>query len=89
MRAIENPPYIIVPRDFGNSLTVILGGLMVNADNQVLKAKEHTPLQGLYAVGNCSGCFYGGVDYPMDVLGLSIGRCITSGYLAGKHVAAL
>ncbi len=89
MRAIENPPYIIVPRDFGNSLTVILGGLMVNADNQVLKAKEHTPLQGLYAVGNCSGCFYGGVDYPMDVLGLSIGRCITSGYLAGKHAAAL
>ncbi len=35
------------------------------------------------------GCFYGGVDYPMDVLGLSIGRAITGGYLAGKHVAAL
>ena len=89
MRAIENPPYIIVPRDFGNSLTVILGGLLVNADNQVLKAGDHTPIKGLFAVGNCSGCFYGGADYPMDVLGLSIGRAITSGRLAGKYAAAL
>lgn len=30
-----------------------------------------------------------GVDYPMDVLGLSIGRAITGGFLAGKYVAAL
>lgn len=51
--------------------------------------REHTPIDGLFAVGNVSGCFYGGVDYPMDVLGLSIGRAITGGYLAGKHVAAL
>lgn len=43
----------------------------------------------VFAVGNVSGCFYGGVDYPMDVLGLSIGRAITGGYLAGKHAAAL
>ena len=39
--------------------------------------------------GERGGCFYGGVDYPMDVLGLSIGRAITGGYLAGKHVASL
>lgn len=63
--------------------------MLINADNQVLKADEHTPIEGLFAVGNVSGCFYGGVDYPMDVLGLSIGRAITGGYLAGKHVAAL
>ena len=50
---------------------------------------RHTPIDGLFAVGNVSGCFYGGVDYPMDVLGLSIGRAITGGYLAGKHVASL
>lgn len=68
---------------------VVDGGLLINADNQVLKADEHTPIDGLFAVGNVSGCFYGGVDYPMDVLGLSIGRAITGGYLAGKHVAAL
>ena len=33
--------------------------------------------------------FYGGIDYPMDVLGLSIGRAITQGYLAGKLLAEM
>lgn len=89
MRAVENPPFIIVPHEFGYGLSAIIGGLLINADNQVLKAEEHTPIEGLFAVGNVSGCFYGGVDYPMDVLGLSIGRAITGGYLAGKHVAGL
>ena len=89
MRAIDTPPFIVVPHEFGMGLSAIIGGLLVNADNQVLKADEHTPIDGLFAVGNVSGCFYGGVDYPMDVLGLSIGRAITGGYLAGKHVAAL
>lgn len=89
MRALENPPFIIVPHEFGFGLSAIIGGLLVNADNQVLKVEEHTPIEGLFAVGNVSGCFYGGVDYPMDVLGLSIGRAITGGYVAGKHVASL
>ena len=90
LRAIEQPPFVVVPRDFGYSLSAIIGGLLVNADNQVLKACNHAEaVEGLYAVGNVSGCFYGGVDYPMDVLGLSIGRAITGGYGAGKHVAGL
>ncbi|WP_417133696.1 FAD-dependent oxidoreductase [Rubneribacter badeniensis] len=89
MRAIDTPPFIIVPHEYGLGLSAVIGGLLVNADNQVLKADEHTPIEGLYAVGNVSGPFYGGVDYPMDVLGLSIGRAITGGYLAGKHVASL
>ena len=50
---------------------------------------ERKPIEGLYAVGNASGQFYGGVDYPMDVEGLSIGRAITSGYVTGRYVAAL
>lgn len=89
MRAIDTPPFIVVPHEFGMGLSAIIGGLLINADNQVLKADEHTPIDGLFAAGNVSGCFYGGVDYPMDVLGLSIGRAITGGYLAGKHVASL
>lgn len=89
MRAIDTPPFIVVPHEFGMGLSAIIGGLLINADNQVLKADEHTPIDGLFAVDNVSGCFYGGVDYPMDVLGLSIGRAITGGYLAGKHVASL
>ena len=87
LRAIEEPPFIVIPHDFGYGLSAVLGGLLVNADNQVLKAGEHTPIEGLYAVGNCAGGFYGAADYPMDVLGLSIGRAITGGYITGKLLA--
>ena len=52
----------------------------------VLDANDE-PIEGLYAVGNNAGPFYGGTDYPMDVLGLSIGRAITNGYCAGKFLA--
>ena len=61
---------------------------MVDSNHQCLNG-EFEPISGLYAVGNASGQFFGGVDYPMDIEGLSIGRAITGGYLAGKHVAAL
>lgn len=89
MCAITEPPFAIIPHDFGYGLSAILGGLLVDADNHVLKTEDRTPIEGLYAVGNVSGCFYGGSDYPMDVLGLSIGRAITSGYLAAKTVSSL
>ena len=47
------------------------------------------PIRGLYAAGNASGGFYGGVDYPMNIEGLSIGRAVTAGYVAGRLVAGL
>ena len=87
MRALDTPPFRIVPRDFSTALP--LGGLIINKDYQVLKAGSSTEvIGGLYAVGNVSGPFFGGVDYPMDVLGLSIGRAITGGYCAGRFAAA-
>ena len=89
MRAIDTPPFIVVPHELGMGLSAIIGGLLINADNQVLKADEHTPIDGLFAVGNASGQFFGGVDYPMDIEGLSIGRAITSGYYTGRLVASL
>lgn len=84
---IEGGPYYAVPRG-SNKLPAILGGLVVNAESQCLDG-EFSPIEGLYAVGNASGQFYGGVDYPMDIEGLSIGRAITSGYVTGKLVASL
>ena len=84
LRPIDEAPFIIIPHEMGYGLSAVLGGLLVNADNQVLEAGEHTPIPGLYAVGNCAGGFYGAADYPMDVLGLSIGRAITGGYITGK-----
>ena len=45
------------------------------------------PIEGFYAVGNCSGPFYGSVDYPLDIPGLSISRAITLGYVVGKTLS--
>ena len=47
------------------------------------------PIEGLFATGNVSGPFFGGVDYPMYIHGLSIGRALTTGYVAGRYVASL
>lgn len=85
MQALDTPPFAIIPRNFDGSLP--MGGIIVNADNMVLNENDE-PIEGLYAVGNNAGPFYGGTDYPMDVLGLSIGRAITNGYCAGKFLAA-
>lgn len=84
---IEEGPYFAVPRG-ANSVPAVLGGLTVDENQQCLNA-EGAPIEGLFAVGNASGQFYGGVDYPMDVEGLSIGRAITSGYVTGRYVASL
>ena len=84
---IEQGPFYAVPRG-ANSLPAILGGLTVNENQQCLDA-DGQPIAGLFAAGNASGQFYGGVDYPMDVEGLSVGRAITSGYLTGRYVASL
>lgn len=84
---IDNGPYYAVPRH-SEQISAILGGLVVNENHQCVD-KHHQPIEGLYAVGNASGQFFGGVDYPMDIEGLSIGRAITSGFVAGKHVANL
>ncbi len=85
--AIEQGPYYAIPRG-ANSLPAILGGLMVDENQQCLDV-ERNPIPGFFAVGNASGQFYGGVDYPMDIEGLSIGRAITSGYVTGRYVASL
>ena len=86
MVPIEAPCYA-VPRG-ANNIDALVDGLWCDDHFQCLDV-DMKPIEGLFAVGNASGQFFGGVDYPMDVLGLSIGRAITGGYLAGKHVAAL
>ena len=86
LKAIKQPPFYGIHRHIG--LSTIIHGVNVNKDMQVLNA-EGAPIEGLFAVGNASGQFFGGVDYPMDIEGLSIGRAITSGYYTGRLVASL
>jgi fumarate reductase flavoprotein subunit len=66
-------------------LLVTLGGFKVNDNLQVMDA-EAKVIPGLYAAGNVAGDFYAN-DYPVLAAGLSHGRCITEGYLAGQNAA--
>ncbi len=69
-------------------LSAICSGVKVNGHHQCV-TPEGEPIEGLFAIGNCSGSFYGGVDYPMTIPGLSLGRCYTEGYVTGRYVAEL
>lgn len=66
----------------GTGILVTVDGLRVNTDLQVLSA-EGEPIPGLYAAGNASGDFFAN-DYPIDLHGLSHGRALTFGWLAGE-----
>ena len=79
--------YYAVPR--GSIRTsAILSGLECDGNGQCYNTSWEL-IPGLYAAGNASGQFFGGVDYPMNIEGLSIGRAIASGYYVGRYVASL
>lgn len=69
-------------------ISAIVSGMLVDEHHNALNA-DGKPIKGLYLAGNLSGGFYGGIDYPLTVYGLSLGRCYTIGFLTGKHVASL
>ena len=71
-----------------STIPAILGGLIVNENGQCLDG-NFQPIPGLLAAGNASGQFYGGIDYPMDIGGLSVGRAVTSGFVAGRYASTL
>lgn len=68
------------------TLLIVLGGLHVNPDLQVLDA-EGEVIEGLYAAGNTAGGFFAN-DYPVIVPGLSHSRALTFGRIAGKNASA-
>ena len=86
LRKIEKAPFWVVHRHLRVSAT--LSGLVTNDNFEVLDSNLD-PIPGLYAAGNCAGQFYGCPDYPLELSGISIGRCITGGRVAGKLVASL
>jgi hypothetical protein len=83
---IDKAPFYGIHRTL--RISAITSGVLVDEDHRVLDA-DGKPIKGLYAVGNLGGGFYGGIDYPLLVFGLSLGRCYTFGYLTGRHVAKL
>jgi fumarate reductase flavoprotein subunit len=71
----------------GTGILVTLDGLRINTELQVLDA-ESRPISGLYAAGNASGDFFSN-DYAITCQGVSHGRAITFGWLAGEQLASM
>ncbi len=86
MVPVEKAPFYGIHRRV--RISTLCSGMLVNEHHQALDA-DGQPIKGLYIVGNLGGGFYGGVDYPLTVFGLSLGRCYTFGYMTGKRVAKL
>ena len=80
---LDRPPYYALK--FGPALLVVVGGLRVAGDLNVLD-EANRPIPGLYAVGNAAGGRYG-VDYPMLIAGNSNGTALTLGYVLGSVLA--
>lgn len=89
MSALENPPFFgSAQENTGRGYVglVSLCGLVTDDDLRVLSSDLKTPIQGLYAVGNCLGQRFGNA-YSTPAAGSSIGMALTHGYVAGKIAA--
>lgn len=83
MLPLDTPPYRGVT--LGGQMLCTLDGLTVNEKLQVMDTNGEV-IEGLWAAGNDSGGFFAN-NYPEYFVGINGGRCITFGYLAGKHAA--
>lgn len=82
MLALGTPPYF--GAYFGGHVLCTLDGLKIDEHARVIdEARE--PIEGLYAVGNCSGSLFAG-SYPELLIGSANGRTITFGRHAVLHI---
>jgi fumarate reductase flavoprotein subunit len=84
MRPVLKAPYFAM--QLRNFALVTVSGLRINENMQVLD-KKGKAIAGLYASGNTSGGFFSDT-YQRNVHGVSHGRAITFGRLAGIQAAA-
>ena len=78
---LDTPPYCafeLWPGDLGTK-----GGLVTDQEARVLRG-DGSPIEGLYATGNCSASVMGN---SYAGAGATIGPSMVFGYLAGRHAA--
>lgn len=80
---VENGPFYALRE--GTAVMCTMNGLHTATDGAVIDIQGN-PIEGLYAVGNVSGGMFDGV-YTHHINGLSHGRCVVFGYLAGRAAA--
>lgn len=62
-----------------------MGGVHIDDNFQALDQNDK-PIEGLYAIGNCSGDMYE-VDYPISLQGNAHGHCLMMGKIMGEYLA--
>ncbi len=91
LKTIEQGPFYAIYRHVRLSCGAMSGIVVHPETHEVCDATDDgsftKTITGLYAIGNMSSGFYGGVDYPLDIFGMSLGRCYTEGYIVGRDLA--
>ena len=63
-----------------------MSGLNIDPESRVLDKNEQ-PIQGLFATGNTSGGMFAD-QYPRDLPSTSVGRAITTAFVAARTATA-
>lgn len=84
---LSTPPYYAMVREYTVGGT--LGALKADANCNVISRQTGEPIPGLYVVGNDLGGLQTGQEYVWHDYGMTLGPCVTTGYMTGKLVAAL
>ncbi len=79
LKPIVKAPFYALKRR--PSVLATMNGLLVDEDYRVLN-ENRVPIEGLFATGNDSGGMFGGIQYPMNIPGISVGRALMSGRIA-------
>ena len=77
-------PYYAVMTN--SSFLVTVSGLVIDPESRVLNKNEQ-PIPGLFATGNTSGGMFAD-QYPRHLPATSVGRAVTTGFVAGRTAAA-
>ena len=80
----DTAPYYAVMTN--SSFLVTVSGLTIDPDSRVLDKNEQ-PIVGLFATGNTSGGMFAD-QYPRNLPSASVGRAVTTGFVAGRTAAA-
>ena len=80
----DTAPYYAVMTN--SSFLVTVSGLTIDPDSRVLDKSEQ-PIVGLFATGNTSGGMFAD-QYPRNLPSTSVGRAVTTGFVAGRTAAA-
>jgi fumarate reductase flavoprotein subunit len=83
---IKTAPFYAVARQAGILCT--LNGLLTDDDMHVVDA-DNNVIPNLYAVGNCQGGWFGGLEHQMMIPGMSLGRAATTGRVAAKRACGI